>query len=61
MRAAFGLGWTPSELWAATLQELELAVALRFEMAEAQAKAGAAPMDDADMRGFYDRLRAPDA
>jgi hypothetical protein len=60
MRAGLSLGWPPSEVWAATLHELEDAVALRMETIEAQSRTAVA-MDEGEMRQFYDKLAAADA
>lgn len=54
MKLAFRLGWTPSEFWASTMAELELALLVRIEDAE---PARSPAMTEAEQRAFYEQLK----
>lgn len=53
MQSALHMGWTPSEFWAATLHEIELALWVRLDTAERQTRRPA--MAEKDMRAFFAR------
>lgn len=56
----YRLGWTPSETWAATLCELELAIAVRIDDAEAAARASR-PLSADEIAASWDRAGGADA